>query len=272
MSAFVNDTSRLTSSTDSTVSIIPKSMLPDSKGCHPQRTWNRRARKSAQSDSPGQNPQLSPGTVSPGALLSSNLALNLSRLTAGRRSFRSDTRSGLAPTVGIPGLHPGRSRSNRNPASPTLPKPNPGKPNPLKLEPSKPKPRKPKPPRFNAKPNKSGTSEKSSPPNEDPRLKEVPPQSNGCSPPNRELPNRAAFGPVREWECEEWPNAELPNREFPEFDSPRFASSQDEAISFGVLPREDSPWPDQLREADTALGGRFGLKEDGDLGVLAPED
>jgi hypothetical protein len=155
------------------------------------------------------------------------------------------------------------------PSKPRPSKPKPCKPNPPKLEPSKPKPRKPKPPRFNAKPNKSGTSEKSSPPNEDPRLKEVPPQSNGCSPPNRELPNRAAFGPVREWECEEWPNAELPNREFPEFGSPPFASSQDEAVSFGVLPREDSP---QLREADTALGGRFGLKEDGDLGVLAPED
>jgi hypothetical protein len=125
MSAFLNDTSRLTSSTDSTVSIIPKSMLPDSKGCHPQRTWNRRARKSAQSDSPGQYPQLSPGTVSPDALLSSNLALNLSRLTGGRRSFRSDTGSGLAPTVGIPGPHPGRPRPNRNPANPVPPSPKP---------------------------------------------------------------------------------------------------------------------------------------------------
>jgi len=39
---------------------------------------------------------------------------------------------------------------------------------------------------------------------------------------------------------------------FPEFDSPRFASSQDEAVSLGA-------WPGQLREADVAFGGRFGL-------------
>ena len=57
-----------------------------------------------------------------------------------------------------------------------------------KLEPSKPKPRKPKPPRFNAKPNKSGTSEKSSPPNEVSLLKEVAPSSNWRAPPNREPP------------------------------------------------------------------------------------
>jgi len=59
---------------------------------------------------------------------------------------------------------------------------------------------------------------------------------------------------------------------FPEFDSPRFASSQDEAVSFGVLACEDSPWPGQLREADVAFGGRFGLREDGDLDALARED
>jgi len=52
---------------------------------------------------------------------------------------------------------------------------------------------------------------------------------------------------------------------FPEFDSPRFASSQDEAVSFGA-------WPGQLREADVAFGGRFGLREDGDLDALARED
>jgi hypothetical protein len=229
-------------------------------------------RRSAQTDRLGQNPQLSPGTVSPGALLSSNLAIELEPAYWGQTQFPFGSKIG-------PGPHCRDSRPaswpiplKPEPSNPRPSKPKPCKPNPPKLEPSKPKPRKPKPPRFNAKPNKSGTSEKSSPPNEDPRLKEVPPQSNGCSPPNRELPNRAAFGPVREWECEERPNAGLPNREFPKFDSPRFASSQDEAVSFGVLAREDSPWPGQLREPDVAFGGRFGLKEEGDLDVLARDD
>jgi hypothetical protein len=64
----------------------------------------------------------------------------------------------------------------------------------------------------------------------------------------------------------------LPNLEFPELDSPRFASSQDEDVGFGVLAREDSPWPGQLREADVAFDGRFGLKEDADLGATARDD
>lgn len=84
-----------------------KSGLSDSKGCHPEQTWNRSAGKSAQTDRAEQNPQLSPGTVSQGGSLSSNLALNLSRLTWGRSSFRSNRRPSLGPNVAIPGPRPG---------------------------------------------------------------------------------------------------------------------------------------------------------------------
>ena len=158
-------------------------------------------RKSAQTDRLAQNPQPSPGTVSPGASLSSNLAIEHELAYWGQAQLPFGSKIG-------PGPHCRDSRPaswpiplKPEPSNPRPSKPKPCKPNPPKLEPSKLKPRKPKPPRFNAKPNKSGASEKSSPPNEDPRLRiEVPTLSNGCSPPNRELPNRAAFGPVREWE------------------------------------------------------------------------
>lgn len=40
----------------------------------------------------------------------------------------------------------------------------------------------------------------------------------------------------------------------------------------GPFRKEDSPCPDQLLGADDANGGRFELKEDGDLGALAKEN
>jgi hypothetical protein len=100
-------------------------------------------------------------------------------------------------------------------------------PNAFKPVPSNPKPRKPKAPKSNAKPNRLGTNDNSSPPNEFSPWKEVPLQSNWCASPNRGLSNRWAFDPLREWESEEWPNEELPNRESPKFEVPCLRSKKE---------------------------------------------
>jgi hypothetical protein len=66
-----------------------------------------------------------------------------------------------------------------------------------------------------------------------------------------------------------WLRAELPNREFSKFDIPRFLSKK--GLCLIVFCPEDRPWPDQFLDDEAALGGRFGLKEDADLAVLANE-
>jgi hypothetical protein len=162
------------------------------------------------------------------------------------------------------------------PPTPNPFKPEPSKPkavvapNAFKPVPSNPKPRRPKAPKFSAKPNKSGTKDKSSPPKEFPPWKEGPPRSNWCASPNREVPKRAALELVREWENEEWRNEELPNREFPRFEVPLLRSKKE--VDLTAFAEENSPWPDQLREVDAALGGRFELEEDFDRGALAMDD
>ena len=118
-----------------------------------------------------------------------------------------------------------------NPFKPEPSNPKPDAPNAFKPVPSNPKPRRPKAPKSNAKPNKSGTNDNSSPPNEFPPWKEVPPQSNWCASPNRGLPKREAFDLVREWESEEWPNKELPNRELAKFEVPRLRSEKEVDLS-----------------------------------------
>jgi hypothetical protein len=45
-----------------------------------------------------------------------------------------------------------------------------------------------------------------------------------------------------------------------------------EAGSLGTFDRKAGPWPDQLLEAETAVGGRLELKDEVDLGALAQED
>lgn len=45
-----------------------------------------------------------------------------------------------------------------------------------------------------------------------------------------------------------------------------------ETVDLDKLAQEDCFWPERLREDDVALGGRFGLNEDGERGVLAQED
>jgi hypothetical protein len=127
----------------------------------------------------------------------------------------------------------------------------------------------PKAPNSNAKPNKSGTNDNSSPPNEASRWKEVVPQSDCGAPPNREFPKRGACDPLREWENEERPNEELPNREFSKFDRPRLRSKED--VGLLEFCPEDWPWPDQFLDDEAAFGGRFVLKADVDLGALANE-
>lgn len=119
-----------------------------------------------------------------------------------------------------------RLASGLNPPKPEPNKSRPCEPKPVNPEPSKLKPCKPNPPKSNAKPNKPGTNENSSPLNEGAPLKELAAKSNGWASPNLEGAKRETLDRGRESdrECEldreEWSNAELPNREFPKFDSP----------------------------------------------------
>lgn len=45
-----------------------------------------------------------------------------------------------------------------------------------------------------------------------------------------------------------------------------------EDVDRGALAKEDWPCPDQLLGDAATFGGRFALKEDGDLGALAMEN
>lgn len=114
-----------------------------------------------------------------------------------------------------------------NPFRPELTNPKPDAANAFKPVPSNPKPRKPKAPKSNAKPNKFGTNDNSSPPKEFSPWKEVLPQSNWRASPNRGVPKREAFDLFREWESEEWLNEELRNRESPKFEVSRLRSKKD---------------------------------------------
>jgi len=170
---------------------------------------------------------------------------------------------------------PGSEPAEFEPPTPNSFKPEPNNPkadgpNAFKPVPSNPKPRRPKAPKSSAKPNKFGTNDNSSPPNEFSALKEVLlPQSNWRASPNCGVPKREAFDLFREWVREEWPNEELPNREFSKFEVPRLRSNKE--VDRSAFSEENSRWPDQLLEADAALGGRFELKEDVDRGALVRE-